>query len=209
MEIFKERNKYMGHDLDEIELKATRKLHGLDKINGSDKNVGSIEKDIKILEKFLKEMDDVFQQTKINNTKERKALANLLEDYKKQKQESKQWKQMYLDEVDKRVDIILLYNKLLEKNKKLEAKLEFKQWGDLDNLKFEEYMNEFIPIQKTKDKIEVLKQEYEEILSEYGNLDTDIIINVPNENVRKYLDKLVTKIEVLQELIQQEDKNGE
>lgn len=35
--------------------------------------------------------------------------------------------------------------------KELEAKLEFYQWGDLDNLKFEEYMKEFIPKQKVKD----------------------------------------------------------
>lgn len=38
--------------------------------------------------------------------------------------------------------------------KELEAKLEFYQWGDLDNLKFEEYMKEFIPKQKVKDNIE-------------------------------------------------------
>lgn len=36
----------------------------------------------------------------------------------------------------------------------LEAKLEFKQWGDLDNIRFEEYMKEFIPKQKIKDKID-------------------------------------------------------
>ena len=45
-----------------------------------------------------------------------------------------------------------------EQNKKrikeLEAKLEFKNWGDLDNTQFEEYMNQFIPKQKVKDKIE-------------------------------------------------------
>ena len=35
-------------DLDDEELKTTRKM------NGSDKNVGSIEKDIKILEEMLK-----------------------------------------------------------------------------------------------------------------------------------------------------------
>lgn len=38
----------MAFDLDDEELKATRKL------NGSDKNVGSIEEDIKILEDFTK-----------------------------------------------------------------------------------------------------------------------------------------------------------
>ena len=43
----------------------------------------------------------------------------------------------------------------------LEAKLEFYQWGDLDNLKFEEYMKEFIPKQKVKDKIEEIKEDKE------------------------------------------------
>ena len=38
----------------------------------------------------------------------------------------------------------------------LEAKLEFYQWGDLDNIKFEEYMKEFIPKQKVKDKFNKL-----------------------------------------------------
>lgn len=38
-----------------------------------------------------------------------------------------------------------------EKIKKLEAKLEFKQFGDLDNIQFEDYMNEFISKQKIKD----------------------------------------------------------
>ena len=48
----------------------------------------------------------------------------------------------------------------IEEDKKkiaeLEAKLEFYQWGDLDNLKFEEYMKEFIPKQKVKDNFNKL-----------------------------------------------------
>ena len=40
-----------------------------------------------------------------------------------------------------------------ERIKELEAKLEFKNWGDLDNTQFEEYMNQFIPKQKVKDLI--------------------------------------------------------
>ena len=64
----------------------------------------------------------------------------------------------------------------------------------------------YIPKQKVKDKIEELKKEYYEILSEYGNLDTDIVINVPNKNVRKYIDELVIKILVLQELLKGESK---
>ena len=42
---------------------------------------------------------------------------------------------------------------LIERIKELEAKLEFKNWGDLDNTQFEEYMNQFIPKQKVKDVI--------------------------------------------------------
>lgn len=40
----------------------------------------------------------------------------------------------------------------------LEAKLEFYQWGDLDNLKFEEYMKEFIPKQKVINSINYYDQ---------------------------------------------------
>lgn len=43
---------------------------------------------------------------------------------------------------------------VIERIAELEAKLEFKQWGDLDNIRFEEYMKEFIPTQKIKDKID-------------------------------------------------------
>ena len=42
---------------------------------------------------------------------------------------------------------------VVDKVKELEAKLEFKNWGDLDNIQFEEYMNQFISKQKVKDVI--------------------------------------------------------
>ena len=46
--------------------------------------------------------------------------------------------------------------------KELEAKLEFKKYGDLDEVEFEEYMSEFIPKQKVKD---VLQNNRNEIFS--------------------------------------------
>lgn len=55
----------------------------------------------------------------------------------------------------------------------LEAKLEFYQWGDLDNLKFEEYMKEFIPKQKVKEKIEEnnkLIEKCKDELEHYGEI---------------------------------------
>lgn len=51
----------------------------------------------------------------------------------------------------------------------LEAKLEFKEYGDLDNLQFEEYIKEFIPKQKVKDKIERHKIAKEGLEKEYNN----------------------------------------
>ena len=77
----------------------------------------------------------------------------------------------YEREVEHKVVLELLerYKELLtkrEEDKKkiaeLEAKLEFYQWGDLDNLKFEEYMKEFIPKQKVKDNFNKLNTRIKE-----------------------------------------------
>ena len=43
--------------------------------------------------------------------------------------------------------------KLYEQIDELKAKLEFKDWGDLDNSQFEEYMNQFILKKDLEDKI--------------------------------------------------------
>ena len=43
----------------------------------------SIEEDIKILENWLEELNELFKNTHINNTKERKALEHILSDYKR------------------------------------------------------------------------------------------------------------------------------
>lgn len=52
---------------------------------------------------------------------------------------------------------------VVDRVKELEVKLEFKNWGDLDNIQFEEYMNQFIPKQKVK---EIVKEAIEIIESE-------------------------------------------
>lgn len=63
-------------------------------------------------------------------------------------------------------------------------------------------LNSYIPVSKIKEKIKELEKEYNEILAYYGNIDTDVIINIPNENVRKYLEKLANKIITLQALLE-------
>ena len=87
-----------------------------------------IEEDLKILQEFT-ELDRKLRNYKVesdyDNFCERRCVAidNLLAEREEDK----------------------------KKIEELEAKLEFYQWGDLDNLKFEEYMKEFIPKQKVKD----------------------------------------------------------
>ena len=45
--------------------------------------------------------------------------------------------------------------------KELEAKLEFKKYGDLDEIEFEEYMSHFIPKQKVKDNLKEEQERFE------------------------------------------------
>ena len=64
----------------------------------------------------------------------------------------------------------------------LEAKLEFKQWGDLDNIQFEEYMNQFVSKQKVKDKIEEYDRKMTEDKGHPNWVVTDrIVMNVLEE----------------------------
>ena len=187
----------MAFDLDDDELESTRKLLGVDKKDN-----------LKILENFLKEMDDIFQKTKINNTKERNALRELISEYKQQKQ-------MYLDEVDKHVDVVLLYNSLLNKIKSYDKELENarkineehrkengllrervkkleKENSTLKNftsdLFNEDITQTFICKDKIKDKIEELKQALE------------------NTNKDRWKAVYTIQIEILQRLLQEEDK---
>ena len=94
--------------------------------------------------------------------------------------------------------------KLQKENEKLKNKL-------LDTLEGQKVIEEetpqyikenYIPKSKVEETIAELVKEYKDILSDYGNIDTNLIINIPNENVKKHCEKLVEKIIVLQELIE-------
>ena len=174
----------MAFDLDDEELEATRKMHRLDKINSNDINIGSIENDMNEIEKvkdllrFLKQHGWIPNINKtINVDTTIKAINNLLIGYERQKQ---------INEEHQKIN-----GELRTQIKFLEIKLEFKQWGDLDNIRFEEYMNEFIPKQKIKDLMK--KNEW----ATY-NYDCDISDYKQSQAIGKW--------SVLQELLQQEDK---
>ena len=79
---------------------------------------------------------------------------------------------------------------ILERIKELEAKLEFKKWGDLDNTQFKEYMNNFIPKQKVKG------------LMEKENLPLTIVGGRKNSKTLAYGIKL-GKIKACEELLEE------
>ena len=118
----------------------------------SDKNVANIEDDVKILEEFAEICKAGLACS--DQTREGEALERILAE---------------LGQKDKRIQ-------------ELEAKLEFKEFGDLDNIEFEEYMSQFISKQVVRDKIKELKND------------------IKNGNTRyPYIEE--HKIEVLQELL--------
>ena len=104
--------------------------------------MSNIEDDLKIVKRYLrnssyKESDSDFFKNggwEMVDLEIPKAMANVLSEREQDKARIKEW----------------------------EAKLEFKKYGDLDEVEFEEYMSEFIPKQKVKD---VLQNNRNEIFS--------------------------------------------
>lgn len=121
-------------DLDDEELEATRIVNGVAKES-------EIEEDIKILESMIEEYEncsipEVDMQVNITfREKQANAINNIL-----------------LKQIQDK-----------EKIQELEAKLEFKNWGDLDNIQFEEYMNQFIPKQKVKEGLEDIEYYFDRL----------------------------------------------
>ena len=93
----------------------------------------SIEEDIKVLENLIVTLPNFHLGGSEN-------ILRVLQDYARQKQ---------INEEHQKIN-----GELREKVKELEAKLEFQKFGDLDNIEFEEYMNQFIPKQVVKEVLQ-------------------------------------------------------
>ena len=162
----------------------------------SDKNVVNVEEDVKVLKDLMKELK-LEKQTALHNNEYGEYITecDVLDLYDMQilalqhilaerEQMTKRYEERD-DELYERVkqcnnlqtEIDRLYldkEELIELNRKqarqiqeLEAKLEFKKFGDLDNVEFEEYMSQFIPKQVVIDKIEELGISDEDINIKY------------------------------------------
>ena len=195
----------MAFDLDNEELRATRKLHGQDDgLYEGEINKAANEISINVGIDFSEAKAAIVQFRMNNKTSDKNVgsiedIRDLLLFFK-----SHGW----IPDIRRTINVtnvILAIDNVLqerEQDKKRIQELEEELEKANKQLDLDYVDDNYIPKQKVKDKIEELKKEYYEILSEYGNLDTDIVINVPNKNVRKYIDELVIKILVLQELLE-------
>lgn len=119
----------------------------------SDKEVASLE-DIKVIQHIISFYKDLDVIHSNDKCKEIAALEHILAEQKQDK----------------------------TRIQELEAKLEFKQWGDLDNIQFEGYMNQFVSKQKVKDKIEEYDRKMTEDKGHPNWVVTDrIVMNVLEE----------------------------
>ena len=133
----------------------------------------SIEENIKTLrESIIEEKYYIF------NKDLKRAIENLLSDYKKILKENEQ--------------LSTEVNSLKKENEELNLKYSMLYTGKIENLKAQEVKikSQVIPVQKVKDKIEELKQEKKK----YGNC-----------LIEMYEDELVNRdIKILQELLESE-----
>mgnify|MGYP001623471183 CR=1 FL=1 len=74
------------------------------------------------------------------------------------------------------------------KIKELEAKLEFKEYGDLDEIEFEKYMSQFIPKQKVKKKIREAKHNRKYANTAYEYTEEDVW-DIVKDNLEELLEE--------------------
>ena len=139
--------------------------------------MSNIENDVKIIKRYLenssykKSNSDFFKNGgwEIIDLEIAQAMSNimnereqLLKEKKDDKQDIKDFQNALNEENLRCANYAIENNELKKRIKELEAKLEFKKYGDLDEIEFEEYMSHFIPKQKVKD---VLQNNRNEIFS--------------------------------------------
>ena len=133
----------------------------------------SIEEDIKILETWLEELNELFNKTHINNTKERNALYNILSDYKrvlkinevllKENEEIR----IKNNAIKRESEAYAEHMSRLDNELNLEKEKSKYEWIRQNCLPQELVNKLYIPIQKVKDKIEEIKMTSSQINGDY------------------------------------------
>lgn len=154
----------------------------------------SIEEDIEIIESIIEEYENCsvpeidMQVNVIFREKQNNALKHILSDYKRVLKENEEWQRAYQEEKDKQFDLI-------KENEELKEGIIPSYEETISEL--EKQLFESIPVQKIKDKIEVLKSKvdyYEEQAQEPFSF---------NFWHREFL-KATHKKQALQELLEKE-----
>lgn len=128
----------------------------------SDTNVASIEKDIKRCEQLIK--SEHASWIGISN---QLAIAHLIEKIKELEEE----------------------NATLRKAKNIAKEVKIEDITQVMNKSYEEFMRQFVPKQKVKDKIEEINKEYEDSKDENGNSE----YYYPDYTIRKFKELLEEK----------------
>ena len=140
--------------------------------------MSNIENDVKIIKRYLenssykKSNSDFFKNGgwEIIDLEIAQAMSNimnereqLLKEKKDDKQDIKDFQNALNEENLRCANYAIENNELKKRIKELEAKLEFKKYGDLDEIEFEEYMSHFIPKQKVKDVLNDIYDYFERL----------------------------------------------
>ena len=159
-------------DLDNEEIEATRNL----KVKGSDIDVDSIEEAIWRCKELIKPvhinwiggMNQNAIEILLGNLEALSDMQNSanreIKELRKKVKELEKYEQMYLDEVDKHVDTILIYNSLLKRieNKIKELKTQRRELGFKKYLRKEDFTNDDKIIMNQISILEELLQESED-----------------------------------------------
>ena len=165
----------------------------------------SIEDTIKTIEKMIKSYREADECGLSNNDfkNETKALEHILSDYKRVLKEANRYKNMYEaeheihlmrnEQLDRKENAIAKCNELENENKTI------KEANDYWRLRYCESLNNSIPIQKIKDKIEELNKKEQEL---QNNISTEEREEYSDANISWNLMDIDIRREVLQELLE-------
>ena len=135
---------------------------------GKEYMMSNIEDDVKVLENYLKELDDLFSRTHINNTKERNAIRNILSEREQDKARIKA-----LEDKLQEINGYIL-TKGIDEPLKTATQIEC------------EYQKQYI----IQQEITRLKQYAKELMKEKQQLTTALLDSIPKQKVKDKIEKL-------------------
>lgn len=133
---------------------------------GSDKNVGSMEDDIKILENMIEEYEncsvpEIDMQVNITfRERQADAIQNILSNYRRQKEMNEEHQKIN-GELREKVKELEEEKALLKKASNIAKDVNIEDVTDVINESCKEFMSNYIPKQAVIDKIGKLKNEYD------------------------------------------------